>query len=410
MAIFFEKVVNFAVELENSPSFNKSMIKRDAESFVLRLAKQFPIVTILGPRQSGKTTLARNAFPQYRYVNLELPDVRLFAERDPRAFLEANPAPVILDEIQNVPALLSYLQVFADEPGAPGRYVLTGSHQPRLGEAVSQSLAGRTGILRLLPLSLSELESAGVAFSRDSVLLNGFMPRLYGGEACEPTLLYANYYATYVERDLRQLINVKNLAVFDVFVRLLAGRVGQVLNLSSLSGDAGVSVQTAKEWLSVLEASFIVFRTFPYFENFGKRLTKSPKLYFYEPGLAAYLLNLRTPEQVARDPLVGGLFENMVVAEAKKTLFNRGEDGELYFWRDERGFEIDLLARRGNVLFPIEIKSGKTFSDSFAKNLVAFRKITPRAGTGAVIYAGEQEANINGVRFMNFSKTRDCFR
>lgn len=380
------------------------MLSRDIAPFLKKLEKQFPVVTILGPRQSGKTTLAQNLFSSHRYVNLEHPNVRLFAQKDPEGFLQENPSPVILDEIQNVPELLSYIQVACDRSGKTGQYVLTGSHQPQLGSAVAQSLAGRTGIATLLPLSMSELSSANIALSRDSLLLGGFMPRLYSGEHYDSELLYRNYYATYVERDLRSLLNVKNLASFDTFVRLLAGRVGQVLNLSSLAGDVGISVPTVKEWISILEASFIVFRVYPYFENFGKRLTKSPKLYFYEPGLVAFLLNLQTEEQVARDLLLGGLFENMIVAEVMKARFNKGIDGGIYFWRDERGLEVDLIVQRGRELLPIEIKAGKTFSESFLKNILSFRRITERAGTGAVVYAGALEPKVEDVRFLNFSK------
>lgn len=381
------------------------MLNRDIEEFVRRISEQFPVVTILGPRQSGKTTLSQKLFSDYRYVNLEHPTIRLFAERDPEGFLVENPAPVIFDEIQKVPSLLSYIQVVCDSGKKNGQYILTGSHQPRLSEAVSQSLAGRTGLATLLPLSISEIKQSEFSLFRDTLLLRGFMPRLYTNENYDSHLLYRNYYATYVERDLRLLLNVKNLSVFDTFVRLLAGRVGQVLNLNALAGDVGISVPTAREWLSILEASFIVFRVYPYFENFGKRLTKSPKIYFYEPGLVAFLLNLKTEEQVARDPLLGGLFENMVVAEVMKTNFNRGNSDGIYFWRDERGFETDLILQRGRELFPIEIKAGRTFTDSFAKNVLKFRKITERAGRGAVVYSGTLKPVIDGVRFINFA---DC--
>lgn len=385
-----------------------NFIPREISPHLQELAEQFPVVTILGPRQSGKTTLVRTLFPKFAYASLESPELRTFARTDPKAFLKSYPAPAIFDEIQHVPELLSYLQLEVDSHDRAGRYILTGSHQPRLRAAVSQSLAGRTGIAHLLPLSLRELAAAGTHLSRDEALVSGFLPRIYKNKT-DSFQQFLEYYATYVERDVRQIVNIRNLATFDTFVKLLAGRVGQVVNYSSLANDVGISVMTAKEWISVLEASFIVFRLPPYFENFGKRMIKSPKIYFVEPGLVAYLLGLKTPDEAARDPLLGGIFENLVVSEALKTRYNGGNDANLYFLRDEKGFELDLLLKKGSRLFPFEIKAGMTWTPSFAANLEKAHRRIPNIQSGTVIYAGDVEATVAGTRFVNFAKTAELF-
>ena len=356
------------------------------------------------PRQSGKTTLAQMQFPDYHYVNLEDPDTRMIAEADAREFLKLYPPPVIIDEIQRVPKLLSYIQVLVDERKKKGQYILTGSHQPGLRAEISQSLAGRTAILQLLPLSISELTEAGIAMDRDDYILKGFMPQIHN-ETIKPEMLYRNYFLTYVERDTRQLVNIRNLNNFEVFIKLLAGRIGQVVNLNSLSNDIGVSAVTLSEWLSVLEASYIIFRLPSYFENFGKRLLKSPKIYFTEVGLAAYLLGIKDVSQVARDPLLGGLFENMVVLEALKSRCNAGRESELYFFRDTRGLEIDLLLNDNRQLLPIEIKAARTWNKDFISNIEKFRKVVPDVLPGAVIYAGDLTPTVKDVKFVNFSET-----
>ena len=382
------------------------MIKRKIQDTLAEVAKHFPVVTITGPRQAGKTTLAKMQFPDYNYVNLEDPDLWMMAETDAREFLKLYPAPVIIDEIQRVPKLLSYIQVLVDEQKKHGQYILIGSHQPSLRAEISQSLAGRTAILQLMPLSIAELTDAGVTLDRDEYMYRGFMPQIYN-EDIAPKLLYRNYFLTYVERDARQLINIRNLNNFEVFIKLLAGRIGQVVNLNSLSNDVGVSTTTLTEWLSVLEASYIIFRLPSYFENFGKRLLKSPKLYFTEVGLASYLLGIKDPSQVARDPLMGGLFENMVVLEALKARYNVGHDSELYFFRDTRGMEIDLLLNKDRQLLPIEIKAARTFNNEFVQGIESFRKATPKALPGMVIYAGDLTPTIKDVKFHNFIHTTD---
>lgn len=381
------------------------MIRRKIENQLRTLAGMYPVVTITGPRQSGKTTLAREVFRDHQYLSLENFDLREAAISDPKGFLKTFPAPVIFDEIQRVPELLSYIQTLVDEDKRAGQYILTGSHQPLLGQGVAQSLAGRTGILKLLPLSIEELADAGIALERDRYLYQGFMPRLYD-TAIDAENLYRDYFATYVERDLRLLLNVKDLHSFETFVKLLAGRIGQLINLSSLSGDVGVSVQTISQWLSVLEASFIIFRLPCYYENFGKRMVKSQKLYFSEPGLAAWLLGISSPEQIARDPLFGGLFENMVVAEALKSRLNAGKIPELYFIRDSRGLEVDLVLRASHDrLIPAEIKSGGTWNRNFCRNLLKLRNLSPKFDNGFVIYSGDLTLEVDGVRFVNFRNT-----
>lgn len=365
----------------------------------------YPVVTITGPRQSGKTTLAKMTFPNYRYVSLENFDVRQMADIDPRGFLKNYAAPVIFDEIQRVPALLSYIQTVVDEKKSSGQYILTGSHQPQLGQGVSQSLAGRTGILQLLPLSIAELASAGIVLTRDEYMVQGFMPRLYD-TPLDAKNLYRDYFSTYVEKDVRMMLNIKNLGAFETFVKLLAGRVGQLVNLSSLANDAGISIPTLKEWLSVLEASFIVFQLPCYFENFGKRLVKSKKLYFTEVGLASWMLGIETPEQASRDPLFGGLFENLVIVEALKSRFNAGERPDLYFLRDSQGLEADLLFQKShNELIPIEIKGGMTWNKDFCRNLLKLRKLSDKFTSGYVIYAGDLTPEIEGIKFLNFKDT-----
>ena len=381
------------------------MIQREIQQQLLKLAAMYPVVTITGPRQSGKTTLAKMTFPQYRYVSLENFDIRQMAEADPRGFLKSYAPPVIFDEIQRVPKLLSFIQTAVDEDKSYGQYILTGSHQPALGAGVSQSLAGRTGILQLLPLSISEMTASGITLERDQYLYSGFMPRLYD-TTLDPKNLYRDYFSTYVEKDVRQMLNIKDLSQFETFVKLLAGRVGQLINMASLAGDVGVSSQTLAQWLSVLEASFIVFQLPGYYENFGKRLIKSKKLYFTEVGLATWLLGINSPEQVARDPLFGGLFENMVVIEALKQRFNAGETAELYFIRDSQGLEADLLFRKNNqTLIPVEIKGGMTWNKDFCKNLLKFRKLSEKFQPGFVIYSGDLTPEIDGIRFLNFKDT-----
>ena len=386
------------------------MIKREIQNELALVAKEYPVVTISGPRQSGKTTLAKMQFPDHTYCNLEDPDTRRLAEQDPRAFFAQYPAPMIIDEVQRVPELLSYIQGLADETKERGQYILTGSHQLSLRQAVSQSLAGRTALLELLPLSIAELALAGIELSRDETIFQGFYPRIYS-ENVTPQTLYRNYLRTYVERDVRQILNIKELSLFEQFIRLLAGRTGQVLNLHSLGNDIGVTSKTLREWLSVLEASFIVFRLPPYFENFGKRIIKSPKIYFTDTGLLCYLLGIEKPEQIMRDPAFGQLFETLVVMEALKTRFNQGKQPNLYFFRDNNGHEVDLLYSKGRTLFPIEIKAAMTWNSNFLKGIDHFKRTIPAASeSGAVIYSGEMEPQFENTTVINFKRTGELFQ
>lgn len=381
-------------------------IKREIESELKRCADFFPVVTILGPRQSGKTTLARTFFSSYQYVNLEDPEIFDFAQNDINAFFENLKTPVIIDEVQRLPKLLQKIQVIVDEKSAQnkltnGTFILTGSFQQGLKSAISESLAGRTAVINLLPFSISELENAGFDFSKDEFLFQGFMPRHYS-ENQPVDLLYRSYFQTYVERDVQALLNVKNKALFEKFLRLLAGRIGQLVNYESLANDTGVSATTVAEWISVLESSFIVFRLEPYFENYTKRLVKSPKIYFYDTGLASYLLGIKNAEQVSRDPLVGNLFENMVILEILKSEYNKGKEKSLYFFRDSKGFEIDLIIADGRKIIPVEIKSASTYNSDFSKNLKKIMAFAPNAENPTVIYSGNLEAESNGIKYMNF--------
>lgn len=369
---------------------------------------QYPVATVTGPRQSGKTTLVRMSCPDFNYANLENPEIRQLAENDPNAFFNRFKTPLIIDEIQRVPILLSYIQVMVDKLQRMGLFVLTGSHQLKLGEAISQSLAGRTAVLRLLPFSLKELQSAKIGLDRDSALYTGFMPGIYQNNL-NPTKAYRNYFQTYVERDVRLIMQIKNLGRFENFVRLLAGRVGQVVNLHSLSGDLGVSSTTLEDWLSVLESSFLIFRLPPYFENFGKRIIKSPKLYFTDVGLATYLLGIENIDQISRDPLLGGLFENMVVMEAVKTRLNRGFDPALYYWRDNNKNEIDMIIKKQYKLVPVEIKASMTFHDSFLKGIRYFQKISNKSQKGALIYSGSLQFENDIALINNFNNVHKLF-
>jgi len=380
------------------------MIDREMTSIARQRAAEFPVLTITGPRQSGKTTLAKVCFPSHDYVNLEDPETRELAENDYRRFFALHPAPAIVDEIQRVPKLASAIQSLVDESrDKHGQFILTGSHQPRLKETVSQSLAGRSALLKLLPLDFAELKSANrVRLSQDNLILRGGMPELANSRV-EANVYYKNYIQTYIERDVRQIANIKNTTSFRRFITLLAGRVGQLVNLNALSGEVGVSHTTLAEWLEVLEASFIVFRLQPYYTNIGKRLVKTPKLYFTETGLAACLLGLKTPEQVSRDPLRGNLFENLVVSDILKRNLNRDVEGELYFFRTNDGTEVDLLRQTDDGLQPIEIKASTTWSQSLGDGLRKYMKLIPDAFSPTVVYGGKScAAGESGIAVCNY--------
>ena len=365
-----------------------TMIEREITPRLTTLFKQYPFVTVTGPRQSGKTTLCRSAFPDLTYANLEAPDQREFADSDPRGFLSQLGEGAIIDEIQHVPSLLSYLQVIADESGRNGLFVLTGSEQSRLSDAISQSLAGRTALLRLLPFSLSEREKTGAGAEIDDILYSGFYPRILD-QNLDPWQALGDYFETYVERDVRRLGGIRNLSAFRRFVRLCAGRVGQLVNLRALGSDVGVSHTTVREWLTVLETSYIVFQLPPFHANIRKRLVKAPKIYFYDIGLASYLLGIENARQLATHPLRGPLFENAVVAEIMKYRANRGRQPNISFFRDSRGLECDIFYETGDGIVAIEVKSGATVNSDYFRSLHRVVELIPRISATAVIYGGK---------------------
>lgn len=360
------------------------MILREAENEIKVLAAQFKAVAVVGPRQSGKTTLVRSVFAHKPYVNLENPDIRRFAMDDPRGFLSNYPQGAVLDEAQRVPELFSYLQQILDETTDHGLFIITGSNNFLLQESISQSLAGRVGYLYLMPLSLDEIGDK--ESNSNTLLFKGGYPALYNEET-DPAKWYANYISTYVERDVRLLKNITDLVAFERFLRLCSGRIGQLLNMSSLAVEVGIDVKTIGSWISVLETSFIVFRLQPYHENFHKRIVKMPKLYFYDTELAVALLGVENAGQLALHPSRGSLFENMVIVDFLKKRYNAGKSNNLFFWRDNVGNEIDLILAKGNTRIPIEIKSGQTVTDDYFKGILFWNKMAQTEG-GFVVYGG----------------------
>lgn len=367
------------------------MIARTIQQKIENLASKFPVVTLTGPRQSGKSTLLRHAFPDYQYVSLENLDVRTFATEDPHGFLKTYPRHVIIDEAQRVPTLFSYIQTYVDEVDEPGLYILSGSHNFLLMETVNQSLAGRTAILKLLPFSHDEKVSGGILPSTiDEEIFYGGYPRIFD-KNISPTDYYPFYLQTYVERDVRMMKNIGDLSAFIRFLKLCAGRIGQLLNLSSLANDCGISVPTASSWLSLLEASYICHLLRPDWNNFSKRLVKTPKLYFYDTGLACSLLDISSPSQLATHYLRGGLFENLVITNFLKRAWNKGYEADLRFWRDSQGNEVDLLLYDGSTHpTAYEIKSGATFNTDFFSGLTKWASLSDTPTTSLnVIYSGK---------------------
>lgn len=382
------------------------MITRDAEQTIRTLLRGFPIVTLTGPRQSGKTTLAKAIFTDRPYVSLEDPDIRLAAHDDPRSFLERFPDGAVLDEVQRCPEILSYLQTLVDGDGRMGLFILTGSQQFGLMSSISQSLAGRSAFVELLPFSLEELARADkMPATADAMLLAGGYPPLYDRDL-PPAAWFRAYVTAYVERDVRQLLKIQELEIFQRFVRLCAGRTGQLLNLSALASECGITHNTAKAWLSVLEASYLIFLLRPHHANFNKRLVKMPKLYFYDVGLASWLLGIRTPEQMATHPLRGALFETLIIAELMKSRLHLGERPQLYFWRDSNGNEVDVLAEQGSGLMPIEIKSGKTIARDAFSGLDKWQALAGDAAINpTLIYGGSDDYRQNRVQVWGWAKS-----
>lgn len=352
------------------------MIKRALQTKLLELIKKYPIVTLTGPRQSGKSTLLQHSFPDYNYISLEDPDMRLFAADDPHGFLATYPDKTIIDEAQRVPTLFSYIQTHTDKEGREGMYLLAGSHNFLLMENINQSLAGRTAVLKLLPFSHAEMLHGGILpRTVDEEIFKGSYPRLYD-KGISPTDYYPFYIQTYVERDVRLMKNIGDLSKFIRFIKLCAGRIGQLLNLSSLANECGVAVSTISTWLSVLEASYICYLLKPDYNNYAKRLVKTPKLYFYDTGLVCSLLDIRTAEQVSTHFLRGGLFENLVINEFIKSAYHKGEMPDATFWRDSTGNEVDLLQYVGGKPYAYEIKSGATYSPNFFSGIAKWAKLS----------------------------------
>ena len=381
------------------------MIDRYMKESLVASARDYPVLTVTGPRQSGKTTLVRAVFPTHDYVSLENPDDRTFALEDPRGFLNRFEGSVILDEVQHVPELLSYLQGRVDEDDRMGRYVLTGSQNFLLLQKVSQSLAGRTALFQLLPFSRGELagsnpmalEEIGRKIPKRSqtegslseMLFKGFYPRIHD-KGIKPQDWLRNYYQTYIERDVRNLLHVGDIETFGRFVRLCAGRTGQILNLSSLGADCGITHTTARRWLSVLEASFIVYLLRPHYENFSKRLIKSPKLYFIDTGLLCYLLRIRSADELISHASRGAVFENYVLVEILKAMLNQGMDPDVHFWRDVGGHELDFVLEQGQELVPVEAKSGETIASDYLKGIRYWRGLPGQDNApAAVVYGGD---------------------
>ncbi len=380
------------------------MIKRDLEKTIFDLLDGFPIVTITGPRQSGKTTLAQSIFHGKPYLSLEDPDVRRMALDDPRAFLNQLPDGGVLDEVQRAPELFSYLQSRVDADGRMGLFLLTGSQQFGLMSKVVQSLAGRTAFVELLPFSIKELNRAAlVSKNLDEMLFKGSYPPLYD-RSLSPSQWLAAYTTAYVERDVRQLLKIQDLNSFQRFVMLCAGRSGQILNLLSLANECGITHNTAKAWVSILEASYILFQLRPHFTNFNKRLIKSPKLYFYDTGLVCWLLGIREFGQLASHPLRGSIFETFIVSEIMKSRLNAGGSARLHFWRDSNGNEVDVIADVGTQLMPIEIKSGQTLNRDFFTGLERWTNLAGSQATSpTLIYGGMEEGTRKGVNIYGWN-------
>lgn len=378
-------------------------ISREIKDTIVDACQYFSVIVITGPRQSGKTTLCKVMFPNYDYVNLEDLSLREQISIDPKNFLETHSTGLIIDEAHNLPELLSYIQVFVDEY-PDRRYIITGSSNFTLLEKVTQSLAGRAALFTLLPLSLSEIGNKTENLSTDTLMLNGGYPAIWG-KGQPRQMVYSNYYATYVERDIRKIINVVNLRAFQNFMRLVAGRVGTEFNASALSNAVGVSVKTIQSWLSVLQASYIAYVLPPFYENIGKRLVKSPKVYFHDTGLLCFLLNIETEQQLAVHPLRGEIFENMVINNVFKNSVNKGKTPQLFFYRDRSQHEVDLVVQTALGYEAYEIKSSTTFSKNYFDGIIYLKSLLKEKLSGsAVVYAGKDEINTQENAILDYRK------
>lgn len=377
------------------------MISRTASKTIEQLAGYFKVVAVVGPRQSGKTTLVKAIFHEKSYVNLETPANLRFAFDDPVGFLHQYASGAVIDEAQKAPHLFSYLQEVVDEQNKPGMFILTGSNNFLLNKNISQSLAGRVGYLNLLPFSYKEIEPLHQDFDEMDYMVNGFYPPIYD-QQIPYHLWYPNYIKSYIERDVRQMKNINNLIYFEKFMQLLAGRTGQELNYNSLSVEVGVDLKTIKSWIALLEQSYVVYLLKPYHKNFNKTIVKRPKLYFYDPGLVCSLLGITSKDILDKHPLKGAVFETMVVSEFIKNQQHKSDQVKLYFWRDKTGREIDLIIEKPQATYPCEIKSGKTIQTEFFKNILYWNKLSG-SEKAYIIYPGEQEQKrSNGIEALNW--------
>jgi len=378
------------------------MIQRIISKKIREIKEKFPVIALTGPRQSGKSTLLISEFPEYKYVSLENPDNRQFANVDPKGFLEQYKDGSILDEIQRAPELFSYIQTIVDQEREMGRFILSGSQNFQLIKSITQSLAGRVAIFHLLPFSFSELSALKTLDSMEELIYTGFYPAIYD-RSIDPLDYYPNYIQTYLERDVRELISVRDLSTFQSFLKLCAGRTGQILNISGLANDAGITQPTATAWLSTLEASYVVYRLPPYYRNFNKRVIKRPKLYFFDTGLACNLLGIKSSDQLTQHYLKGGLFENFILSELYKRQFNKGRKETFYYFRDSNGNEVDIVYDSGNSFTSIELKSGKTINRDFFKGIDYFRKIVPNSVNPYIVYGGDNEQKRIDVQILPWS-------
>ncbi len=380
------------------------MIYREISDRIKHYSTKFPVIAVTGPRQSGKTTLVRNIFPDHTYINLEDIEKRTFAKQDPKGFFNVYKSKIIIDEVQYVPELFSYIQLYADEQKITGNYILTGSQNFQLMERITQSLAGRVALFTLLPFAYSELKNTEFAYTDyENYLLNGFYPSIYDKQI-EPTEWYPNYINTYIERDLHQIINISDLYQFRQFLKICANNIGQLINFSSIGQEIGVSFNTIKKWISVLEASYIVYVLPPYYKNYNKRVVKTPKLYFIDTGLACNLLGIKTLENLSFHFMKGALFENFVIMELLKQKMNHLANSELFFWRDNNKIEVDCLIENGMEITTIEIKSGRTINDSFFKNLNTTRELIGNKNKSYLVYGGSETQQRSETEVIGWQK------
>lgn len=386
------------------------LINRESEKTLKELSKGFPVIAVTGPRQSGKTTLVKKTFPKKQYISFDDLDKLELAKLDPKGFLLSYPAGLIIDEAQKCPEIFSYIQPIVDQNKKMGMFVLTGSQQFGLMSKITQSLAGRVGFINLLPFSISELEKKSDLIKNLFVLMfKGFYPPLYDRKILS-SQWFAGYVTTYLERDLHKLLKIRDLHIFQRFLKMCATRTGQILNLSGLANDCGITHNTAKNWISVLEASYIIFLLQPYFKNYGKRLVKSPKLYFYDTGLACWLINIQDEKHLKIHPQRGALFESFVISEIVKSKFNKGLMPNIYYWRDNHGDEIDVVVDKGEGLIPIEIKSGETITSDYLKDINRWKKITGKEVKSFLVYGGKDTITNNNVQIYPWTRIKDILK